>query len=291
MFFRFFKTLVFGNIFVAFCAYFLSAEELFFDKKISIVNPISLMIFFSTLFVYNYTRILHKKDVHTVNISQKSDWIFKHRFLIFIIVIGSAFGILISLFNISKHTLLLLSPLFIVSILYATPINLRRNSKIRLRQVPFLKVFLIAFVWTFVTYVLPLADYESTASLSKLDITKFMSRFLFILAIALPFDIRDMETDKRQGIKTLPTVIGEKRTKLLAIILLVLFCLLCVGQVLISQEREQVKNVAYIVSGIVSIAMIALVDRNKNELFFSFWIEGLMLLQFILLLLFRFVFL
>ena len=38
----------------------------------------------------------------------------------------------------------------------------------------------------------------------------FIERFTFIFAIAIPFDIRDMNVDELAGIKTIPVTFGEK---------------------------------------------------------------------------------
>jgi 4-hydroxybenzoate polyprenyltransferase len=50
-----------------------------------------------------------------------------------------------------------------------------------------------------------------------------LERCLFVFAITVPFDIRDMEGDKKSGLKTLPLMIGEKRARNLAIYALILF--------------------------------------------------------------------
>ena len=54
-----------------------------------------------------------------------------------------------------------------------------------------------------------------------------LERFLFVFAITIPFDIRDMEIDIKEGLKTIPVIMGKKKAMMIANILLVLFTMIC----------------------------------------------------------------
>ncbi|MBK9505813.1 MAG: UbiA family prenyltransferase [Bacteroidetes bacterium] len=92
----------------------------------------------------------------------------------------------------------------------------------RLRQIPYLKIFLISFVWATVTILLPVIHSEKAYNNFHI-LTMIIERFLFVFAITIPFDIRDMNADSQTELKTIPLLIGEKRSIYASIIVLVLF--------------------------------------------------------------------
>jgi 4-hydroxybenzoate polyprenyltransferase len=51
-------------------------------------------------------------------------------------------------------------------------------------------------------------------------------RMLFVFAITIPFDIRDMESDKQAHLKTIPNLMGEKKAIQSAVFALLLFAVI-----------------------------------------------------------------
>jgi hypothetical protein len=86
------------------------------------------------------------------------------------------------------------------------------------REIPFLKAFLVSFVWTIVLVILPNLMQE------KMNIGN-LTFLLFFYALTIPADARDIEMDHKK-MKTLPQLIGKKKSYLMAILLLNLFVLL-----------------------------------------------------------------
>jgi 4-hydroxybenzoate polyprenyltransferase len=287
MFTKLIRTFVFGNIFVAFCAYFITTQELFFDAKISLVNPAALLVFFSTLLIYNYRKLLFGRQELSPPFTERSQWIVSNRSLLAIICLCSVFGILISCFSLKGSTFLFLIPFFFVSVLYATPLSTQLNSTKRLRHLPFVKIFLVAGVWSAVTVLFPALEYEIESIVSPSLLFTFSTRFLFLFAITLPFDLRDMEADRQNNIKTFPLVLGEKKTIQLAIVCLLLFCLCYLLGAFVFKQINPFKACAYCISGLIAIGFVSQSEKQKSEYFVSFWIEGLMLVQFILLFIFK----
>lgn len=70
-----------------------------------------------------------------------------------------------------------------------------------LRNIPGLKLFLIAFSWAGITVLFPLI--QNYMSIRITDWITFIQRFLFVLVITIPFDIRDINYDNNE-LKTLP---------------------------------------------------------------------------------------
>ncbi|MBY0424525.1 MAG: UbiA family prenyltransferase, partial [Cytophagales bacterium] len=85
----------------------------------------------------------------------------------------------------------------------------------RLRDLPYMKIFSIAFVWSASTILLPMAKYPEYVAFGHWA-GIFVERFVFVFAITIPFDIRDMEEDRKSGIKTIPLLLGVKHSLLVA---------------------------------------------------------------------------
>src|SRR5690606_9612993 len=98
-----------------------------------------------------------------------------------------------------------------------------------LRNIPGLKLFLIAIVWALSCVLLPILELETsilagtTVNDTILLITK---RLLFIAAITVPFDIRDMYQDRNSDLKTIPVLLGEQRSLWVCQALLLIYLLL-----------------------------------------------------------------
>ena len=107
----------------------------------------------------------------------------------------------------------LLLPGFL-SFMYVVPLGKGK----RWRDYAFVKIFLVSGVWAALTGLIPFI-YTGQAALNE-GALLFIERMLFIFAIAIPFDIRDMRVDDSSGVKTLPQALGIQRAKFLAIGLL-----------------------------------------------------------------------
>lgn len=76
-----------------------------------------------------------------------------------------------------------------------------------LRDIPFLKLVIIVYVWTAFTAVLPV---KLNLWNSDVFYPVFFNRLNFILMMSLAFDICHRIDDAKQQLATLPTVFGEK---------------------------------------------------------------------------------
>ncbi len=113
-----------------------------------------------------------------------------------------------------------LAPLMALAGLYSVPI-VPQNGQLRpLRDIPLAKGVLIAAVWTGVTVALPARLGTPPIELGALLIL-LTRRFLFVFALTLVFDLRDVEKDRAAGTRTIPLVLGSRRTRWLGWALLV----------------------------------------------------------------------
>lgn len=160
--------------------------------------------------------------------------------------------------------------LALISVGYTVP--LARNRLKPFRSVPLLKVFLIALVWSAVTVLFPLID--ASVALDSPVMLIWLRRFLFILALALLFDIRDYTYDRHTRTLTFPGLLGENYTRFLSLGLLVLYLLL----VLLTEEGE-------VLIGLLSAALVAgLIVWNASEekprIYYALLADGAMLVHF-----------
>jgi len=150
--------------------------------------------------------------------------------------------------------------------------------------IPGLKQFLITLVWTMSTVLLPILEAQDMhlTNISLRDTTILLAkRFLFIGALTIPFDIRDLFEDRESGLKTVPVVVGEKRAYL--------FCqfLLAGYVILLFLYRNNGFNANFF--ALTATALLAgwLIFKSKwkrNEYYYFFYLDGVLILQFILLL-------
>lgn len=105
-----------------------------------------------------------------------------------------------------------LAPLLALAVLYSVPVVPGRPRWRPLRDVPLAKGLLIAAVWTGVTVALP-----ARLGLPPVDtaalVVLLARRFLFVFALTLVFDLRDVEKDRAAGTPTIPLVLGARHTR------------------------------------------------------------------------------
>jgi len=81
----------------------------------------------------------------------------------------------------------------------------------RLKEIPFVKNVMVGFAWSFFLSLLPVTLYNRSP-----DIRTFIICLLFffwgIMASMIP-DIRDRVGDASSGVRTIPVIYGERRTK------------------------------------------------------------------------------
>jgi len=158
----------------------------------------------------------------------------------------------------------------VVALLYALPVFPKGN---RLRDFPFIKVFLISVVWAWLTALVPAGNVLSFQDPSVWLLSA--ERGLFILGITIPFDIRDYHTDKVAGVDTLPAVIGPYRARYLSA-----FCLCFAGVVaFFNPLYSSAQWVALIISLLPALIIVKYSTPNRHDYFYTGLADGLMIVQ------------
>jgi 4-hydroxybenzoate polyprenyltransferase len=271
---RFWDFLLFGNVYVALGAACL-VQSTIIQLNLNhsdFVYPI--LIFFSTLFIYNFQRVFYKPQANIALHSVRRTWIFTHPFLIKILAGIGFTGVCACLLFVGVRIFFYLSPLLFLCIAYFIPF-------IKLRKNPFLKLLTLVSVWTMVTAVVPIL----LAHQSLMDVKNILHiciRFCFMLAICIPFDIRDLKIDEADAISTIPHLFGENKTRWLAIAFMFLYD----GLIILSYRIHFLSFavfVALFVSAILNTMLVALSTSKRSEYFYVAGIDGTMILQGVLL--------
>jgi hypothetical protein len=271
---RFFDFILFGNIYVslgAVCLVQSTVIQLHYSNHLFFY---SLLVFFSTLFVYNFQRIFYKSASDNNLNSVRRKWIFKNRKLIKLLLFSSFSGVAITFFFNDYHILFYLSPLLVLSLFYFIPF-------IKLRKSPWLKLLTLVTVWTFVTAVTPLL-LSNTPFFTSSNILHIFVRFCFMIAICIPFDIRDLKIDQLDSTFTIPQLLGENRAKWLAFSCMILYSFLIVLEYFCNTINLNV-FMALLISAVINAVLVLMSTSKRSEYFYVAGIDGTMILQGVLL--------
>ncbi len=176
---------------------------------------IPIHVFTSTLFVYQLSRwTYHRKSFNPkINRDAIYRWLDNNESFTRWSIIFSGLVAGISFLFLSRYIQAVVVVLGVVSVLYPLPILPFEKIK-RLRDIPLVKVLLIAFVWSGQAVLLPAIDmYGAPHWFTNQVAFLWMSQFVFILFITIPFDIKDMHVDSVTGVTTLPSMLGEQFSK------------------------------------------------------------------------------
>ena len=213
-FFSILDFLLFSNLFIALCAV-AQCLVTYYLLKLPPDKYILMFVFFATLLVYNSSMLLAKPKDPKISPFKRVRWIFSHHRLIISNTLISFLCIIpLGLWYLSFQAQILMVFVGFIALTYNFPFLKLNEKKIGLRNLPGIKLFLIGFVWATSAVLLPIIQAESTFGLTiSLNETLLLvaKRFLFICAITIPFDIRDLFQDKLYELKTIPVILGEKK--------------------------------------------------------------------------------
>ena len=201
---------VFRNVWIAVCAVSMLEETRWFFGEHVYIDALSVFIFFATFFEYNLHSFGGKLNPLQPWSIAKYLAVSNIKPILRTCVIIGFLGALVSFFFLSKNVMITTILLAMFTISYTVPLIKKREKFVRLREITYLKIFTVAFVWSFLTVIVPMLDFTNPISVTEAIII-FLRRFLFIYAITIPFEIRDMERERLYGNISLPMIYGIKK--------------------------------------------------------------------------------
>ena len=278
--------LLFSNIFIALCAV---AQGLVTYQLLQIKpdKHVLGLLFFSTLALYNFSILLAKPDKPQSSTLRRVQWIFSHYRLMITLTIISVFSIIPLALFLSTSSKILLTSLALVAIAYSLPLFTIEEKRFGLRNIPGIKLFLIAIVWALSVVLLPILEAESNQGIRTSihdSILLISKRFLFIAAITVPFDIRDLFDDKLKELKTIPVLLGEKLALLICQVFLFIYLIL-----LFFFTNQFDSNFYGLTLTLILTGWLIFKSKwKKNEYYYFLYLDGTMAVQFFMLVLFGF---
>lgn len=256
---------IFSNIHVALAGFSLTKITLINFGIADNLTP--LFVAFSIIISYNFIRFY---EIKTSRLNWFKDWFFMNFKEILLLVVLSGLGLTTILFftDFNLKSIFILFPFAIMTFFYAIPLFKIGKLEVSFRNFPMVKIFSIAIAWAGISVFFPLyeADYDFTSAVSL----EFFQRILFLLAITIPFDIRDVNADSKL-LKTLPQIMGIASSKVLGISLLF-------GFVLLEFFKENFTYFGLLVLMIVSIItglFLWFSSPKRTRYYTSFWVEAI----------------
>ena len=221
-------------------------------------NHISCLVFFGTIACYNFVKYgVEAKKYFLVSNTY-------HKNIQVVSFIAGGFALYHSFFM-SYEAWIGLAVLSVLTSLYAVP--LLPNAK-NLRSFGGLKIFIVAMVWAGTTVVLPVVAADRVLDW---DVSiELVQRFLMVLILMLPFEIRDLDYDDPE-LRTLPQRFGYLKTKIFGAAGAVVFFFLTFMKDYLTNFEVFGKGLAFL-----GLAVLMLVTRrNQSQFFSSFWVEAI----------------
>jgi len=239
---------------------------------------VSAFVGVATFFIYNFQRSVKlEKDGHYRS-AGRNNWLLREAKTIKKFgIIGAAACFMMALFlNIQDWILLAVPAIF--SIFYALPLSWNKKKLTAFRELPYLKIYLIAFTWMVSCVALPLVHEHNWDIFNYGAFWWLMGEgFLFIMAITIPFDIRDLKYDSRSQ-KTIPQLFGQRGALYLAALFLLMssFCAFILWS---NATIEFPVLLAFLGGNNYALALVVSTNSERKELFYSAYLDGSIIIK------------
>lgn len=290
MFRSFIAYLFFGNYFYGICAVALAIEA-------SLQQRIPLNSIFFYIFLFAVTGLYYTKayisEKRTNAGNRRSDWYWNNRKFVFtsqviLTVIAATYaGMLfyrhyefILHFPLIHWALMLVFP-FIAGLYYG--INHPFLKWYRLRNIGWLKPFIIGFVWAGLVNIYPMVFYdiehEQRYIPDVIGILLFVKNFMFVTVLCIMFDIKDYAADHNRQLKTFVVKAGLRKT---IFMILIPLCLLGLSSFIlfgVIRHFSLLKISLNVIPFLLLIMVAYSMHRRKSIFYYLIVIDGLMLVK------------
>lgn len=257
---KFFKSIfefyINSSIHVALAVYALiRITEAYFNLEYN--EPLNYFIFYGTITGYNFVKYAGIAKLHHLSLTKNLRLIQIFSLICFVLMVYYAY-------HLSANILISFIPFGMLTFLYAVPVF--KGLTLNLRNTASVKIVVIALVWAGVTTLIPLISQGIPLDFNSL--LYFTERFLFVIVLTLPFDIRDMKFDKKH-LQTIPQLIGVERTKKLGFVLLGIVMLI---EFFVAPNSSF--KLPFIIIFMLLIFLLQRASRNQTKYYASFWVEA-----------------
>lgn len=280
----------FGNYFYGVCAVALCIEA-----SLQQGYPLNSWLFY--VFIFSLTVLYYTKayitEKKTGSENPRSRWYWDNRRFVFlsqvVLTVIAAVYPLNLLLNHLNAILTLPAVVWLMLLVFPVSAALYYGtghpfvSRYRLRNIGWLKPFLIGFVWAGLVTVYPFVmvhlENKRVFTPEWPAAYLFIKNFMFVTVLCIMFDIKDYAADHNRQLKTFVVKAGLRKT--LFVILLPL-CVLGLGSYILygsarsfSLERILVNTIPFLLLMVVTYSM----HRRKSIFYYLVVIDGLMLVK------------
>ena len=214
--------------------------------------PLFIFVFCASVVTYNFMRSFSFSE-HV-----------KPRRPILVFSFLTVIGLCISATKLTFHTLLLAFFLGLLSFSYVLPNNRFFTG---LRQLPYLKSFVVVGCWASVVVLIPLINHR--CQFSTITFVLWTQIALWTFATMIPFEIRDIYDDSNR-MKTIPQIFGIKGAKMIGTLSLVAVNIL---SYFLAHQIEDITPT--VLTTAIAIVLLLKSNEEQSPYFASFWVESL----------------
>lgn len=267
---------LYSNLWIAFAAVVMSWQTEFLLLHQLSLRPLHVFIFAATVFTYALHRVIALHKLMPFLRNGRFAIIERRQRDILLYAVLAGLVTLISYCFLPRQVQRSAIIPGLLALGYILPL-LRKGR--RLRDIHYLKIFLIAAVWTWVTVCLPAEDFHLGGFIPVWIMA--VERAFFIFAITIPFDIRDWVIDQAAQVKTLPQHWGVQRARRIAAGLLLAMAFPIVLNYLIN-AYSPAAVIAFGLSIASTFFLLIKATPDKHDYYYTALLDGTMILQAVL---------
>lgn len=218
---------------------------------------LNLTLFFGTLACYNFIKYGVEAEKYLLVSGSYQKWIQA----VSILSLGLA---LYHFYFLPRTVWIGFGLLSLLTAFYTLPVLPQSKN---LRSLGGFKIFIVAGAWAIATVVIPILVVNR--SIFWDETIELTQRFILVVVLMLPFEIRDLKYDP-PALRTLPQVIGIKRTKLVGVLGAFFFLFL-------TFLKDHPSNAEITSKGIIFMLLLALLwgtKREQHSYFASLWVDA-----------------
>ena len=245
-----------ASIHVALAVYAL-VRVTYLKFSIADTKNMGFVIFLCTLVMYNFIKYGSRARAYIILKNTYEKWIQAISFT----ALGAA---LVLMAGFSVWQWLYLAILGVISLGYIIPFTNKGKS---FRSYGIFKIHMVALVWACTTVLLPFTEYPELVTRDVF--IECIQRFVFVLVIILPFEVRDLDIDGPYLV-TLPRLVGIRNMKVLGGVLLIFF-------VIVEFLRSYLSWQVFGISVFVAILCGFFLWRTReiqSQYYSAFWVES-----------------
>jgi 4-hydroxybenzoate polyprenyltransferase len=277
---------VYSNVFVAVILTCLTASSYSIVDSLKEHWYVPVSVFLGSFVLYTFHRLYKIDFIPKDQLAERHAWVLRYANPLKYAMSFAVFVQLLILPNFDADAIVWVIPAAIISAGYTIPLLPTSNGWQRFRDIPLAKPLIISIVASYLTFGFPVFEqWGMQALFTKSMFPLFAERMLFLLAVTIPFDLRDITNDQQAGLNTLATEFGFHRGRQIGLIVTVVwFAQSC--YLSFQMENALQMLVTYVALFALVLLAYAKMKESWKELRYTLVFEGLILLYSVALILF-----